>query len=60
MSYEMGSHEVLSGREVQKMLKKINLGFVFIAWLIIEMVGIVLITPGPLVSLLIDLTVWLK
>jgi len=42
------------------MLKKINLGFVFIAWLIIEMVGIVLITPGPLVSLLINLTVWLK
>jgi hypothetical protein len=39
---------------------KINWGFVFIAWLLIEMAGIVLITPGPLTSLAIEMMVWMR
>jgi hypothetical protein len=39
---------------------KINWGFVLLAWLIIEMVGIILITPGPLINLAIDAMVFFK
>jgi len=36
-----------------KMPTKINWGFVFIVWLLLEMLGIILITPGPLMSLIL-------
>jgi hypothetical protein len=42
------------------MRAKINWGFVFIAWLMIEMVGIILITPGPLTSLAIEAMVRMR
>ena len=42
------------------MRTKINWGFVFITWLMIEMVGIILITPGPAVSLAIEAMMWMR
>jgi hypothetical protein len=42
------------------MRTKINWGFVFIAWLMIEMLGIILITPGPVASLAIEAMEWMR
>lgn len=42
------------------MRTKINWGYVFIVWLIIEMLGIILITPGPVASLAIEVMVWMR
>jgi hypothetical protein len=42
------------------MRTKINWGFVFITWLMIEMVGIILIIPGPVASLAIEAMVWMR
>jgi hypothetical protein len=36
------------------MRTKINWGFVLLAWMMIEMLGIILIKPGPLTSLGIE------
>ena len=37
------------------MRTKINWGYVFIAWLMIEMIGVILITPGPATGLVIEI-----
>jgi hypothetical protein len=44
----------------RSMRTKINWGAVFITWLLLEMVGIILLLPGPATLLVVEIMIWMR